>query len=100
MITIASTNYEPILSTLKVNDTLEQHSTCDFSIIDKDATYSFSKGQSTTVTNDDTSKVIFVGFVDKVTEVKLPGNVAKIWSVECIDNTYLVKKRIIAKSYE
>ena len=86
-------NYNPM-----VRDLVEDRSTADFSILDLNHAYRFTKGEYVTIV-DVYLETIFVGFIETATEHRLSPDGAIEHRISCSDNHYLADKRIIAKAF-
>jgi len=101
IVSIDSTMYDILQTSLSLSDMIGQRSTCSFTIEDPGMSRSFSKGQLVQVLDPiDGTTVMFGGIVDRVTVTKIPGASYRFHQIDCADWHYLADKRIVAKIYE
>jgi hypothetical protein len=81
-----------------VRDLVEDRSTADFSILDLNHAYRFTKGEYVTIL-DTHLDTIFTGFIETATELRLTPDGGIEHRISCTDNHYLADKRIIAKAF-
>lgn len=93
-------DYEILMGTFSIEDTIEARSTCSFEIDDPAAAYSFRRGMEVTVKDSTTGEVIFGGVVESAISRVLPGGAGYLQhEVTCADNHYFADKRIVAKTF-
>jgi len=94
--------YYVLANTLNINDIINDQSTVDFKIFDKESTlYNYiQKGLPISIYDGNFDK-IFGGFVDSVEKIhsNISGNVAMEYTIMGIDNHYLVNKRKMIKAF-
>jgi hypothetical protein len=81
-----------------VRDLVEDRSTADFSILDLNHVYRFTKGEYVTIL-DSSLDTMFAGFIDTATELRLTPEGGIEHRISCIDNHYLADKRILATAF-
>lgn len=82
---------------LSINEAIEERSTCSFIVINSGEKH-FKKGQQVEVF--DGEDLIFSGFIDTSRERRISPDGTLFHDIQCIDNHYLVDKRIIAQAYQ
>lgn len=101
MINLIKINDQEILfgkNTLRIDDAIDERTTCRFDVIDMDGTQSYRKGQNVEVYNN--GVLIFAGVVETAKEIVIAQNGAKSHQINAVDWHYLADKRIIAKAYQ
>jgi len=89
-----------LANTLEIRDRIEDQSTADFTIMDLNKAYHFTKSQQIKI-YDENLNLIFGGFIDSVEE-KLVGTDGMFYlehNISCVDNHYLAFKRRMSKAF-
>lgn len=98
IITISGQEVPVRKETLEVNDTIDQHSTCSFVVVDTEGEFDFEKGEPVEVYNDD-DKLVFGGVIEEAHKRKVTKGLFR-HEIICQDWHYLASKRIAARAYK
>lgn len=97
-IAVAGTTYSFKYGSLKIEDTIDMRSICDFVIEDVPGTTRLTHGMPVTVT-DSINGLLFAGFVDQPDEQNLYPSSQNEITVTCMDMHYLADKRRPTRDY-
>ncbi len=95
---ISSTEVTVEQSSLAIDKRIEERSTASFTVIDRDGTGTYARGEPVEITDPD-SAVIFAGFIDTPGKARLHPTGGLLHDITCMENHYLADKRLAVKSY-
>lgn len=98
-VTVAGNPVSIAEGSFNLDDRIEERTRCSFTVIDLDGTTTFSNKQPVTVT-DSTLGERFSGYVNQPKAIVLYPNPARMWTVDCVDQTSLADKKTSKKTYK
>jgi hypothetical protein len=81
-----------------VDKRLEERSTANFTVADTLGTAVYDRGMPVEI-YDSTPTLIFAGFIDTPSRVRIAPNSGLLHNITCMDNHYLADKRLVVRSY-
>lgn len=88
--------YKLLEFSLSINETLNERSTCSFSI-KTDININLQKGMRTRV--ESTGDTLFNGFINSATHKDYPVQGVRVYAIECVDLHYLIDKRVYVRGF-
>ncbi len=98
IVEVSGTQVAWMEGSLKVQDTLDQRSTCTFVVLDTTGTQHYQPGQPVLV-QDQQNGLLFTGYIDNSQEKNLYPQPHILSTIACIDQHYLADKRVAQKNY-
>ena len=104
IIRISGVDVERLKDSIRILDAIEMRSTAHFTVVDRTGIANYVKGQPVNIITDlpipPFAHPQFSGFIETVVRKKVsPKSDIIYWSIKCIDNHYLVDKRMAAEIY-
>lgn len=97
--TIAGAPVTVMNTSPNLDDRIEERTRFSFTVIDLAGTATYSKGQPVEIT-DSILGTVFTGFVNQPKATLLYPNPARMWAIDCVDETWLADKRTSNKIYK
>lgn len=88
--------YKLLEFSLSINETLNERSTCSFSI-KTNININLQKGMRTRV--ESTGDTLFNGFINSATHKDYPVQGVRVYVIECVDLHYLIDKRVYVRGF-